>query len=171
LWVKDEFSMATAGPLGNHLSFGNRHRQDQHPRFSLRHGRRSGLYLYQACPPGWTVGRMTGRRVPLTANDINCVQEKCRPTFFRKRCAANECSRSYQHSLSTWGANVGTRLPALWMLLALLLAWATLGIAREFAWPPPSTPDASPVLDYSRHLLYCFEHQSSLGPCSPSSNC
>jgi len=47
------------------------------------------------------------------------------------------------------------------MLLALLLAWATLGIAQEFAWPP-STPDASPVLDYSRRLLYCFEHQCTI---------
>ena len=57
---------------------------------------------------------------------------------------------------------MGTRLPAFWMLLALLLAWATLGIAQEFAWPPPSTPAASPVLDYSRRLLYCVEHQCSL---------
>lgn len=56
---------------------------------------------------------------------------------------------------------MGTRLRALWMLPALLLAWAILGIAQEFA-RPPSTPDASPVLDYSRRLLYCFEHQCSL---------
>ena len=54
-----------------------------------------------------------------------------------------------------------TRLRALWMLLALLLSWTTFGIAQEFAWPP-STPDPSPVLDYSRRLLYCFEHQCSI---------
>ena len=56
---------------------------------------------------------------------------------------------------------MGTRLGTLWTLLALLLAWATLGTAQEFAWPP-STLDASPVLDYSRRLLYCFEQQCSI---------
>ena len=56
---------------------------------------------------------------------------------------------------------MGTRLGTLGMLLALLLAWATLGTTQEFAWPP-STLDAGPVLDYSRRLLYCFEQNCSI---------
>ena len=56
---------------------------------------------------------------------------------------------------------MGTRLGTLWMLLALLLAGATLGATQEFAWSP-STPDADPVLDYSRRLLYCFDWQCSI---------
>ena len=56
---------------------------------------------------------------------------------------------------------MGTRLGILWMLLALLLAWATLGATQEFAWSP-STLDARPVLDHSRRLLYCFEQHCSI---------
>ena len=56
---------------------------------------------------------------------------------------------------------MGTRLGTLWILLALLLASATLGTTQEFAWSP-STPDAGPVVDYSRRLLYCFEQHCSI---------
>ena len=60
------------------------------------------------------------------------------------------------------GVRMGTRLGTLWMVLALLLAWPTLGTAQEFAWSPRPLFDAGPVLDYSRRLLYCFEQQCSI---------
>ena len=50
------------------------------------------------------IGRMTARRARLRANDINCVQEKCPPTFFNLEwkwkldyALCGCCSRCYCH--------------------------------------------------------------------------